>query len=153
MNFDALTSAFSTLTAEIANAQKEIFASANEHRKTFLAALAGMRQAEADARTFARMLDRVVEPLAGISYECDTIGDRIIDAINEPDMCPQSNFEDVVGYCDECGKELTVNDDFTDTFAGLVCADCLAEMEAEDEDEAEAEDEDTDNVDPDPVEA
>ena len=151
MNFDALNSAFSTLAAEIANTQKEIFANANEHRKTFLAALAGMREAEANATKFARMIDGIIEPLADISYECDTLGDRIIDAINEPDMCPQSNFEDFVGYCDECGKEITINTEYEEDIDGLFCEQCLAEAEAE----IDVEEDDTDNVNPDanPVEA
>lgn len=152
MNFDALTSAFSTLTAEIANAQKEILADANEHRKTFLAALAGMREAEANATKFARMIDGVLEPLADISYECQTLGDRIIDAINEPDMCPQNNFEDFIGFCAECGKEISTNDDYEDTFVGFLCDQCIAEMEAKEADEDETEDADTD-TDTDPVEA
>ena len=142
IDFTAFRDAFTSLIEQITTMQDAVSARANAERVEMLDLLGRMQKTQEAAHEVGRMCGEMSSTLAEASVVSNTLADKIVDALDDPmEFCPNCAYENLVGYCAECGDELTVEDDYIyDEDQMLICAAC----EIADEDESEDEDEDED---------
>lgn len=139
IDFTAFRDAFASLVEQITVMQDAVSARANKERVEMLDLLGRMQETQEAAHEVGRMCGEMSSALAEASVVSETLADKIVDALDDPmEFCPSCEYESLVGYCAECGDEVTVEDDYSyDEDSVLVCANC--EVADEDEDEGENE--------------
>lgn len=130
---DALADAIKAIhTAQVA-----LLNQANTEKAALLALLAEIRETRETTILFGDVVGEAGHALldaADFSYDVAGKMSYITDNIQE---IPVAGYQDFVEFCDQCGEEITVNDQFTIENGEFVCAKCLGD---EDEDVEDAED-------------
>ena len=135
---DRLTTAADSFMSEFAAVIADLHTTANTQRKALLAIIADMQGTQMVLDGVSTVAAEVAEVMEGLACDCDELNAKIGDAIDDPaDACPACNFEDLVGYCENCGEALTCDTCFTDDDGNLYCTDCAPEQEEEEKEQME----------------
>lgn len=136
---DALNAALAAIT----NGQAALFNQANTEKAQLLALLADMQETREATKEFGTICGEAGAALLDIeekNFDVSANLKLILDDFNDIPVMPIEKFVD---FCDECGREISEDEDYvTDGIDHFVCAGCLTKEEDEPtEDETETEDE------------
>ena len=134
-----LSAAFDSACSTLAAMMTELHALANTQRKELLAILAGMQETQNTLDAVCGICSETADILTGIAEDGDELIAKMGDAMEDPaDACPHCNFEDLLGFCDHCGAEITETNLGSFEDDEMFCDVCDPQ---EEEDEEEDEDE------------
>lgn len=103
-----LSAAFDSACSTLAAMMTDLRMLANTQRKELLAILAGMQETQNTIDAVCGICSETADILTGIAEDGDELISKIGDAIEDPiDACPHCNFEELLGFCDHCGAEIT----------------------------------------------
>lgn len=126
----ALTKMFETFLAEVVEMNRQILAEANAQREEMNDLIGRMMTTRTEMSDLAHMYDEAGTTLVGIAEDLDDITVKIEDAFSDPvDMCPDIPYENLEGFCEDCGSEITVDDNYRldDDGSGLLCEVCASD--------------------------
>lgn len=123
---NSISKIFDTALAEIVEVNRQILAQANAERVEMLDLVARMQETRETINELGKVYTEVAEELTSMADDHLDISAKIADAIDEPAMlCPSLPYEELAGWCDECGEEISVNEDVYGDGAGdEVCETC-----------------------------
>jgi hypothetical protein len=118
---------------------------ANGQRKELLSLYQRMADTRADITEFSEITAEVAETFDAITDVAEDVVRKVDNAIDGgADLTPDCNYEDLADFCDECGRAIINDEDYTEEAGGFVlCADCHP---IEEEEEPEEEDEDGEQI-------
>lgn len=130
---ERLSTAMDALMSEIASVVIDLHKQANSQRKSLLEILTAMQQTQLTLDGVSAICQEGAEILDGLSEDCDELNCKMADAMEEPlEACPNCNFEDLLGFCEHCGAELTeANFSSESDEDDLFCTTCRPEEEDE----------------------
>jgi hypothetical protein len=134
-------SAYSFMTS-MEGVLTDLLGTANAQRKELLSLYQRMAETRADITEFSEIAAEVANTFDEASNVADDIAMKVGCAIEGgADLTPDCSYEDLADFCDECGRAITHDEDYTEEAGGFVlCADCHP-IEDEEELEEELEDE------------
>lgn len=121
-----------TLTA-IREAQAAMYAQANEQRQQLRDLLASMRGHARAMSDLGNIVGEASVVLYDIGEEMNEVADSVHDSTLDFGLVPEGDYQGLVGFCDECGREVRVGDNYDFECGEVICADCVAELEALDD--------------------
>lgn len=129
---------FDSALSEVVALNTDLLTRANTERSEMLALITRMRATQGDIRMLGNVCSEMAAELSDIYCEANDIANKIGDALDEPTtLCPETPYENLVGFCEECGKEVTYEDlgyCYDPEDDSVVCGDC-ASINDEDVDE------------------
>lgn len=117
-----------TLTA-IREAQTAMYAQANEQRQQLRDLLASMRGHARAMSDLGNIVGEASVVLYDIGEEMNEVADSVHDSTLDFGLVPEGDYQGLVGFCDECGREVRVGDHYDFECGEVICADCIAELE------------------------
>lgn len=108
---------------------------ANDLRQELISLNKRMNENRLDLEEFGEMMGLVGVAFLNLEETCFDVGTKVVDTMTGAlDEVPTCDYEDFVGYCSVCGKELTENDHYLCDDCdrnGYVCADCLNDQDTQ----------------------
>ena len=130
-DFTTLHNALAQLTSAVTETYTSLLRDANQYREDLIALGEKMEDNRADILEFGKLLSTTATTFIEVDENCQNIAFKISQAMLEGvDACPSCNYEEFVDFCDECGRAITVNEDYDLTGDYYTCATCLAERVA-----------------------
>ena len=131
-NFTNIREALDNLLAVLDSATADLVGTANAQRKELLALYGRMQATNADLIEFGSMVGEAGAAMLDIEEMCEDVATKVQNVIeNGIDEAPIVNYEDFVGFCETCGDEIMVGEEYSyDGDNGFVCGSCL-DTEAE----------------------
>lgn len=126
---NAVSKAFDIALAELVEIHRQLLATSNEQRLEMLALIGRMQDTQNTLFGVAHVCTDIAEELANIAGDNLDIATKIGATLDSPtDMCPSIPYEDLVGFCDDCGAPIDFDDHFVedDDGIGIVCEACAA---------------------------
>lgn len=124
-DFTNLHAALDNFLNAMEQTMSELMATANGQRKELLDLYARMYDTQLDLDEFGAIMEDAagtLEMFSDASYDVsDKIGDVLADGA---DAVPTHNYEDFVGFCNECGSEIVSTGDFIIDGDGYLCGGC-----------------------------
>ena len=119
---DALTAVLDTMEATIHG----VVATANEQRKELLELYGRMTDTRADLVELGGIAGDVGSILIDLDELADDVAAKMGDAMEcGADRVPEIDYEDVVEYCDVCGRAIRYDEYYSETGSNWVtCDDC-----------------------------
>ena len=117
-----------TLTA-IREAQAAMYAEANEQRQQLRELLASMRGHARAMSDLGNLVGEASVALYDIGEEMNEVADSVHDSTLDFGLVPEGDYQGLVGFCDECGREVRVGDQYDIECGEVICGDCLYELE------------------------
>ena len=117
-----------TLTA-IREAQTAMYTQANEQRQQLRDLLASMRGHARAMSDLGNIVGEASVVLYDIGEEMNEVADSVHDSTLDFGLVPEGDYQGLVGFCDECGREVRVGDHYDFECGEVICADCIAELE------------------------
>ena len=135
-DFTNLRNALGALTNAITSTYADLLGTANANKEELRTLYAKITENRADILEFGKMLDATADVLGDTSDKCLDIGEKITETLfNGTDYLPVANYEDFIDFCDCCGEEIVVGDEYTcNSGHWYTCAECSAKL-AEEENE------------------
>lgn len=126
-DFTNIRNALDNLLAVLDSATADLVGTANAQRKELLALYGRMQATNADLAEFGSLVGDVGAAMLDIEEMCEDVATKVQNVIeNGIDETPSANYEDFVGFCDTCGDEILVGEEYSyDGDNGFVCGDCL----------------------------
>lgn len=116
----------------IRTAQKEAFAYANQQRATLYELLAEMRCTARVIRDVSDICEEAGVALLDIAEDNARVAEVMHDSTYEFDLLPEGSYEGLAGFCDECGREIRIDEVYdTLSYDEYICGTCMTEREAE----------------------
>lgn len=142
IDFTSLRETAQNFMASMEGTLTDLLGIANAQRKELLSLYQRMAETQADIKEFSEITAEVAETFDAITDVADDVVAKVGNAIEGgADLTPECDYEDLVEFCDECGRAITNDEDYTEEAGGFVlCADCHPisdEGEEIDEDETE----------------
>lgn len=138
MNYELtnLRESLNNFKAMMEEAFNELLDTANQQRREFLDLRDRMSRTHAEITELGEIMNGAVDTFDLIDYQCDSIAERIADAIESgAARVPTCNYEELVEFCDECGKPISNGDPYIYTATGeYLCADCAGKDDTTDDD-------------------
>lgn len=120
---------FNTAAAELTAVIAELYAKANADRESLLAIIASMQNTRATVTEISAICSEQAELFANIAEDGERLASQMTDAIDDPlETCPKCTFEELIGFCEECGCEITDDNAPDHLTADLLCATCDAAL-------------------------
>lgn len=133
---ERLSAAMDTLLSEFAAAITDLHIQANQQRKDLIAVLAAMQGTQTTLDGVATICDEGSDVFDGLAEDCELLLAKMGDAMEDPaDACPHCNFEDLLGFCEHCGAEITEANLGALVDDEILCSDCSPVEEDEDTEE------------------
>ena len=131
-DFTNIREALDNLLAVLDSATADLVGTANEQRKELLALYGRMQATNADLIEFGSMVGEAGAAMLGIEEMCEDVATKVQNVLEGGiDETPIVNYEDFVGFCETCGDEIMVGEEYSyDGDNGFVCGSCL-DTEAE----------------------
>lgn len=102
-----------------------LMATANGQRKELLDLYARMHDTQFDLDEFSAIMEDAAGTLEMFSDASYDVSNKIGDVLTDgADAVPTHNYEDFVGFCNECGNEIVSTGDFTIDGDGYLCSEC-----------------------------
>ena len=130
----SLRNAFDNLLTQFSQAVNDTYVRANAERVEMLDLLGRMAETAAAAAELNSICIEYGTELLELGTDARDLVEKVNDAMNDPnDLCPSIPYEDLVGFCSECGTEIAFGDDYKhdETNDELICGECVAIAEAE----------------------
>ena len=139
IDFTSLRESAQSFMASMEGALTDLLGIANAQRKELISLYQRMADTQADIKEFSEITAEVAETFDGITDVAEDVAMKVGNAIEGgADLTPECDYEDLADFCDECGRAITNDEDYTEEAGGFVlCADCHP---INDEDELEDED-------------
>lgn len=125
----AVSKAFDAALAELVEIHRQLLDTANSQRLEMLGLIGRMQDTQNTLNGVASVCTDVAEELVNIAGDNLDIATKIAATLDSPtDMCPSIPYEDLVGFCDDCGSPIDFDDHFVedDDGIGIVCEACAA---------------------------
>lgn len=131
-DFTNIREALDNLLTVLDNATADLVGTANAQRKELLALYGRMQATNADLLEFGSMVGEAGAAMLDIEEMCEDVASKVQDVIEGGiDETPNVDYEDFIGFCETCGGEILVDEEYSsDGGNGFVCVDCL-DAEAE----------------------
>ena len=126
---NAVSKAFDAALAELVEIHRQLLVTANEQRLEMLALIGRMQDTQNTLNGVAQVCSDVAEELVNMAGDNLDIAAKIGATLDSPtDMCPSIPYEDLVGFCDDCGAPIDFDDHFVEDEdgIGIVCEACAA---------------------------
>lgn len=145
IDFTSLRETAHSFMASMEGALTDLLGIANGQRKELLSLYQRMAETRADIAEFSEITAEIAETFDAITDVAEDVATKVGCAIDGgADLTPECDYEDLAEFCDECGRAITNDEDYTEEAGGYVlCADCHP---IEDEEEPEDEDEDDEQI-------
>lgn len=126
-DFTNLRNALDNLLAVMEHTAADLLGTANQQRRELIELYNRMSDTQADISEFGEMMGEAASTFDGISDLCSDTTAKIVDAIESGcDRVPECNYEDLVEFCDECGRAIVDGENYDCTASGwYICADHL----------------------------
>ena len=120
------------LLAALEDTMTDLVGSANAQRKELLALYGRMQATNADLIEFGSIVGEAGTAMLDIEEMCEDVAFKVQNVIEHGiDEAPVVDYEEFAGFCQVCGHEVLVGEEYDcDGDGELVCADCL-DTEAE----------------------
>ena len=123
--FTAITVAIDNLIAVLSEASTKLIKTANEQRVEMLTLRQRMADTANDIEELGTILDDAGEEISAMGGICYDVADKIIAGLMDDSQIPMCDYENFVAICENCGKDITVDEDYTITDEGeTICAEC-----------------------------
>ena len=147
-DFTAIHTALNEFVNAMESMKRTLIKQADAEREELLSLHARMRDTQNDLFELGGLADDAYDTIGEVadgSCHCaELIGDVL-----DIGLVPECSYEDLVGYCEVCGRTITSADDYdVDEDDEMLCVDCAARKEDEDEEEGKDEKEPTDESKP-----
>lgn len=124
-DFTSIREALATLSQTIVTMHNETLARANAERQELISLYARMKDTQGDLDELASMAGEAAKELAAVDEVASAHAVLIEDAIyGGAEVVPTCDYEDFVGFCDECGGSVDARTDYCKEKGVLMCADC-----------------------------
>ena len=145
IDFTSLRESAQSFMASMEGALTDLLGIANGQRKELISLYQRMADTQADIKEFSEITAEVAETLDDITDVAEDVAMKVGSAIDGGvDFTPDCDYENLADFCDECGRAITNDEDYTEDAGGFVlCADCHS---IEDEEESEEENEDDEQI-------
>lgn len=121
---EAITSALGTIRA----AQQEAFAYANQQKASLVELLIKMRDTAHAIHDMSAVCGDAGAALLDIAKDSVHVAEAMDDSTYDFDLIPEGSYEGLVGFCDECGREIRADEKYDALDNGdLICSDCMTE--------------------------
>jgi predicted RNA-binding Zn-ribbon protein involved in translation (DUF1610 family) len=133
-DFTNLRESIATFTDAITSIYAGLLHDANGQREEFIDLCTRMDETRSDILEYGKMLGDLAVVLDETNDKCQDIATKITTAIYEGvDAAPSVPYEEFVDFCDNCGSEILVGDEYTVTGGNwYTCPTCVQlEKEAE----------------------
>lgn len=127
-NLTNLRESLNNFKTMMEQAFSELLDTANKQRREFLDLRDRMSRTHSEITELGEVMRGAVDTFDLIGYQCDSTAERIADAIESgAARVPTCNYEELVEFCDECGKPIANGDPYIYTATGeYLCADCCS---------------------------
>ena len=135
IDFTSLRETAHSFMASVEGALTDLLGIANGQRKELLSLYQRMADTQADIKEFSEITAEVAETFDAITDVAEDVAVKVGTAIEGgADLTPDCNYEDLAEFCDECGRAITNDEDYTEEVGGyVVCADCHPIKDEDDE--------------------
>ena len=133
-DFTSLRESIATFTHAITSTYAALLHDANEQREEFIDICRRMEENRSDILEYGKMLSDLAVVLEETNDTCRDLATKITTVIYEGvDAAPTVPYEEFVDFCDNCGSEILVGDEYTVTNGNwYTCPTCIQlEKEAE----------------------
>ena len=133
-DFTSLRESIATFTNAITSTYAALLHDANEQREEFIDLCTRMDETRSDILEYGKMLGDLAVVLDETNDMCRDIATKITTVIYEGvDAAPSVPYEEFVDFCDNCGSEILVGDEYTVSGGNwYTCPTCIQlEKEAE----------------------
>lgn len=126
-DFTNIREALDNLLTALDSATADLVGTANEQRKELLDLYGRMQATNADLHEFGSMVGEAGAAMLDIEEMCEDVAFKVQNVLEGGiDETPIVNYEDFVGFCETCGDEILVGEEYSyDGENGFVCGDCL----------------------------
>lgn len=121
-----------TLTA-IKEAQAAMYAEANTQRQQLRDLLASMRGHARAMSDLGNIVGEASVVLYDIGEDMNEVADAVHDSTLDFGLVPEGDYQGLIGFCEECGREVRAGDQYEVECGEVICADCLYELEQPDD--------------------
>lgn len=131
-DFTNIRTALDNLIAVLDSTVADLVGTANEQRRELLNLYGRMQATQADLHELGSMVGDAGAALLDLEEICEDVDAKMQNVIEGGiDETPNVDYEDFVGFCETCGGEILVDEEYSsDGGNGFVCVDCL-DAEAE----------------------
>ena len=131
-DFTNIRTALDNLLTALDNTMTDLVGTANEQRKELLALYGRMQATNTDLIEFGSMVGEAGAAMFDIEEMCEDVVAKVQNVIEGGlDETPAVDYEDFAGFCQVCGNEVLIGEEYDrDGDGELVCGDCL-DTEAE----------------------
>lgn len=113
-DFTNLRESIATFTDAVTSIYAGLLHDANEQREEFIDLCTRMDETRADILEYGKMLGDLAVVLDETNDKCQDIATKITTVIYEGvDATPSVPYEEFVDFCDNCGSEILVGDEYT----------------------------------------
>jgi hypothetical protein len=128
-DFTAIHEALDNLIATLSEASTNLVSTANEQRVEMLTLRQRMADNAADLEELGVILNDAGEEICAIAGICFDVSEKVVAGLMDDSQIPMCDYENFVAICDNCGKDITVDEDYTLTDVGdTICAECAARL-------------------------
>lgn len=130
----SLRNAFDNLLTQFDQAVNDTYVRANAERVEMLDLLGRMAETRAAAAELNSICIEYGTELLELGTDARDLAEKVDDAMNDPNgLCPSIPYENLVGFCSECGAEIAFGDDYKhdEVDDEFICGECVAIAEAE----------------------
>jgi uncharacterized protein YuzB (UPF0349 family) len=129
-DFTAITEALDNLIATLSEKTSELVRTANGQRMDMLLLRQRMADTAEDLNEFGTILEDTGDEIHALGAMCDDVSEKIVAALMNDGNLPTCKYEDFVAICDNCGDEITTDEDYSIINGEVVCAECAARLNA-----------------------
>jgi hypothetical protein len=110
----------------IADLRTDLVRALDVHKSDLLTVLNAVKDTRAHLNALGDLCEKAGIILLDVHDDCDDIYDLIGETLLDFDAIPAGSYSTFAGFCDQCGKELHLNDDYDVLDDGsVVCIDCI----------------------------
>ena len=126
IDFTSLRESAQSFMASMEGALTDLLGIANGQRKELISLYQKMADTQADIREFSDITAEIADTFDTFTDVAEDVAVKIGDAIEGgANLPPDCDYEELVDFCDECGRAITDSEDYTENDEGFVlCADC-----------------------------
>ena len=124
-----LSQTIETFLSEVVSANAAVFKQANDERIEMVDLLARMQVTHNTIVDMGILYSKVAATFGELSDNCIDMADKIEDSMDNPsEFCPTCSYEELKGFCDDCGCEIKCTDGYEEDEdgVGIICATCAS---------------------------
>ena len=126
-DFTTIRESIAAFTNAITSTYASLLYDANKQREEFIDVCCRMEETRADILEYGKMLGDLAVTLEETNDMCHDIATKITTVIYEGvDAAPSVPYEEFVDFCDNCGAEILVGDEYTVSHGNwYTCPTCI----------------------------